>query len=409
VNEPLTAAGASPAMERPAARTQLLPHWPFYAADERTAVEAVLASGKVNYWTGSECREFEGEYAKHLGVNYAVALANGTVALELALRMWNIGAGDDVIVTPRSFIASASCAALLGARPVFADVDRDSGNISADGIARVLTARTRAIIAVHLGGWPCEMDPITSLAEERGILILEDCAQAHGARYRERPVGSLAHAAAFSFCQDKIISTGGEGGLLATRDEALWKAAWSFKDHGKSWDAVRQRQHGPAFAWVHERFGTNWRLTEPQAAIGRIQLRKLASWVCKRRSNAAVLAQRLSTFSALRIPQVPADLYHAYYKFYAYLRPDALRSGWSGDRVRAAIVAAGAPCFFGSCSEIYRERAFLGSGSLPTRPLAVAAELGETSLMFPVHPTLEEHHMHEICDAVETVMRSCTR
>jgi dTDP-4-amino-4,6-dideoxygalactose transaminase len=383
---------------------QAMPSWPHYGPAERAAVDAALASGRVNYWTGEESRCFESEYADYLGVSHAIALANGTVALELVLRMWNIGVGDEVIVTPRSFIASVSCAVLVGAKPVFADVDRDSGNITAETIAKVITPNTRAIIPVHLAGWPCDMDAIMSLAEQHGLKVLEDCAQANGARLNGRPVGSLGHAAAFSFCQDKIISTGGEGGLIATRDDALWKSAWSFKDHGKSWDAMYEREHGPGFRWVHDRFGTNWRITELQAAIGRIQLGQLDQWIEKRRRNAAIMAQRLGALPALRVSDVPAHMYHAYYKFYVYVRPQALKSGWSRDRLLSAIVETGAPCFAGSCSEIYRERAFHNACWAPTVRLPVAAELGDTSLMFLVHPTLEEEHIQRVCDAVERVV-----
>ena len=384
------------------------PTWPHYAPEERAAVDAVLASGRVNYWTGEQVRQFEAEYAAYLGVAHALALANGTVALELALRIWGIGAGDDVIVTPRSFIASTSCAVLLGARPVFADVDRDSGNINAETIARVLTPRTRAIILVHLGGWPCDVEPIVELAEQRGIKVLEDCAQAHGARMRQRPVGALAHAAAFSFCQDKIVTTAGEGGLLVTSDRGLWEAAWSFKDHGKSWEAINACNPGPAFRWIHDRFGTNWRLTEPQAAIGRLQLRKLDSWVSTRRRNAAIYTERLGRLAALRVPTVPAHAHHAGYRFYAYVRPEALSSEWSRDRILAAVTALGVPCFAGSCPEIYREAAFSGTNWAPQQRLPVAAELGETSLAFLVHPTLEEEHIHRVCDALELVLAEAT-
>jgi dTDP-4-amino-4,6-dideoxygalactose transaminase len=388
-----------------ASLNEALPTWPHFGPAERAAVDAALVSGKVNYWTGDESRHFESEYADYLGVSHAIALANGSVALELVLRMWNIGAGDEVIATPRSFIASASCAVLVGAKPVFADVDRNSGNITAETIARVITPNTRAIIPVHLAGWPCDMEAIMSLAEEHGLRVLEDCAQAHGARVNGKAVGALAHAGAFSFCQDKIISTGGEGGLVATCDDALWQSAWSFKDHGKSWNAIHEREHGPGFRWVHDSFGTNWRLTELQAAIGRIQLAQLDQSVQKRRRNADILAQRLGALAALRIPEVPAHLYHAYYKFYAYVRPQALKQSWSRDRLLAAIAETGVPCFAGSCSEIYRERAFHHAAWAATLRLPVAAELGDTSLMFLVHPTLEAEHMHRMCDVVEGVVR----
>lgn len=385
-----------------------LPSWPSYEPDEREAVDAVLASGHVNYWTGTQCRLFESEYASYLGVPRAIALANGTVSLELALRMWGVGAGDEVIVTPRSFVASASCAALLGAKPVFADVDRDSGNITAKTIEPLITKRTRAIIPVHLAGWPCEMDEILSLADAHGIKVLEDCAQAHGARYKGRQVGSLGDAGSFSFCQDKIITTGGEGGLLTLSDESHWDIAWSFKDHGKTWGAVYEREHAPGYRWVHERIGTNWRLTEMQGAIGRIQLTKLDGWVERRRRNAEVLHARLSSLPALRIPKAPAHAQHAYYKFHLYVRADALKSSWSRDRVLTAIQESGVPCFTGGCPEIYRERAFTTDLISAPRELPIAAELGRTSLMLLTHPTLEECHMHAMCDRIQKVVLAAT-
>lgn len=387
----------------------LLPRWPMYSPEERAAVDAVLASGKVNYWTGQETRSFETEYAAYLGSRHALALANGSLALELPLRLWGIGPGDEVVVTPRTFIASVSCVVLQGARPVFADVDRDSGNLTAESIAKVLTPRTRAIIPVHLAGWPCEMSPILELATARGLKVLEDCAQAHGATYRGRAVGAIGDAGAFSFCQDKIITTAGEGGLLATSDEDLWEQAWSFKDHGKTWDAVYGRDHGPGFRWVHDRFGTNWRLTEVQAAVGRIQLTRLDEWIATRRRHAATIGARLSRLSALRIPAPPLHLGHAYYKAYAYVRPEALREGWSRDRILATIQERGAPCFSGSCSEVYRERAFERTGWVPSERLPAARELGETSLMFQVHPTMADEDIHHVCDVTEAVVVEATR
>lgn len=362
--------------------------WPFFADDEVTAVTRVLHSGKVNYWTGDECRRFEQEFAETIGRKYAVALANGTLALELALYALDIGEGAEVVTSPRTFIASASCAVMRGARPVFADVDCNSQNITAESIERVLTPRTRAIIPVHLAGLPCDMDPILDLARRHGLKVIEDCAQAQGARYKGRPVGSFGDFAAFSFCQDKIMSTGGEGGMLLTDDTRLWNRAWSFKDHGKSYDAVYHRRHELGFRWLHDGFGTNWRMTEMQGAMGRIQLPKIADWVSKRRRNAARLQEYLHDIPALRIPKVPADMDHAFYRYYVFVDSRRLRSGWTRDRIMSEIVAAGTPCFTGTCGEVYLEQAFQPGGHSAAWRLPNARQLAETSLMFLVHPTM---------------------
>jgi dTDP-4-amino-4,6-dideoxygalactose transaminase len=384
------------------------PAWPHYDDDEVAAATAVLRSGRVNYWTGAEGRCFEQEYASTIGVRHAVTLANGSVALELALAMLGIGPGDEVITSPRTFIASASCAVMRGAKPVFADVDRDSQNISASTIERVLSPRTRAIVVVHLAGWPCEMESILELADSKNIAVIEDCAQANGARYQGRAVGTFGVFGAFSFCQDKIISTGGEGGLLVTQDESLWSRAWSFKDHGKDYHASHRRDHPPGFRWLHESFGTNWRMTEFQAAIGRLQLNKLEAWIERRRLNAQRLREGFSEISAIRVPLPDAHIRHAYYKFYAFLDTSRLKTNWTRDRIVAEVSARGVPCYSGSCSEVYLEKAFDGSDSRPAQRLPVARELGETSLMFLVHPTLMLEHMDRTCLVVRDVIDEAT-
>ncbi len=211
-----------------------LPPWPSFTSEEASAVSRVLLSNRVNYWTGTEGRDFETEFAAWAGSRRAIAVANGTLALDLALVGLGVAAGDEVIVTPRSFIASVSCVVNAGATPIFVDVDPDSGNLSVETIERGLSSRTKAIIPVHLSGWPCDMAPIMELARARGISVVEDCAQAHGARYHGRSVGSIGDVGAWSFCQDKIMTTGGEGGMVTTDDEALWSRMWSYKDHGKS-------------------------------------------------------------------------------------------------------------------------------------------------------------------------------
>jgi dTDP-4-amino-4,6-dideoxygalactose transaminase len=394
--------------------------WPSFTPEEANAVARVVLSNKVNYWTGTECREFEKEFAAWCGVQHAVALANGTLALDVALKAFGIGPGDEVVVTPRTFIASVSCVVNSGGVPVFADVEADSGNICARTIAAVLTPRTKAVICVHLAGWPCDMDPIMALAAQHGLKVIEDCAQAHGARYKGRAVGSIGHVGAWSFCQDKIMTTGGEGGMVTTHDEALWRAMWAYKDHGKSYEAVYEREHPPGFRWLHESFGTNWRMLEMQAAIGRIQLRRMADWAAARQRNAQAIWATCQQFAALRVPQVrcascPGVCHsqctaceHAHYKWYVYVQPSQLAPGWSRDRIIEAINAQGVPCYTGSCSEVYLEKAFDNTGWRPQERLPVARELGETSLMFLVHPTLTQAEIDKTCEAIRLVMKEAS-
>lgn len=385
------------------------PDWPSFTPEEVAAIAAVLNSNRVNYWTGQECRHFEREFASWCGVPHAVALANGTLALDLCWKVLGIGPGDEVIVTPRTFIASASSIINAGASPVFADVDPDSQNITPETAERVLTPRTRAILCVHLAGWPCDMDGFRELAKAHRLFIVEDCAQANGAMWHGRSVGSLGDMAAWSFCQDKIITTGGEGGMVTMTDRDRWSCAWSYKDHGKSWEAVYERQHPAGFRWLHENIGTNWRMLEMQAAIGRIQLARLPQWTSARTVNAEAILNMARRFQALRAPEVPQGIVHAYYKAYVFVRPEALKDGWTRDRIISEINALGVPCYQGSCSEVYLEKAFDHAPGRPARRLPVARELGDTSLMFLVHPTLRTEDISRTCDAIAAVMTRAQR
>ena len=394
--------------------------WPSFTDEEADAVRRVILSNRVNYWTGSECREFEKEFAAWCGAQYAIALANGTLALDLALKALGIGPGDEVVVTPRTFMASVSCVVNAGARPIFADVEAASGNISARTIAPVLSARTKAIVCVHLAGWPCDMDGIMALAEEHGLKVIEDCAQAHGARYRGRSVGTLGHIGAWSFCQDKIMSTGGEGGMVTTNDRALWAAMWSYKDHGKSWESVYERRHPPGFRWLHDGFGSNFRMLEVQAVIGRIQLRRMAAWTAQRNANARAIAEVCARHPVLHVPTFACRLdcparcaqaeacVHAQYKFYAYVRAEQLADGWTRDRLVEEINRRGVPCYHGSCPEVYLEKAFDGGGR-PAQRLPVARMLGESSLMFLVHPTLTAGDIVETCRVLDQIAGEAAR
>ena len=378
--------------------------WPSFTQKEADAVSRVLLSNKVNYWTGQECREFEKEFAQFAETQYAVALANGTVALDVALKALGIGAGDDVIVTSRTFLASASSIVTAGANPIFADVELDSQNISAETIEAVLTPNTKAIICVHLAGWMCDMDPIMQLASDKGLYVIEDCAQAHGAKYKGKSAGSIGHIAAWSFCQDKIMTTGGEGGMVTTNDETLWKKMWSYKDHGKNFDSIYNKQHPPGFRWLHDSFGTNWRMMEMQAVIGRIQLKMMPEWTAKRMANMEKIYAAFADSPYFSVHRPSDEYVHAAYKCYVQVNTDQLPEGWSRDRIMAEMNALGVPCFSGSCSEVYLEHAFDGTAWRPAQRLQNAQKLGETSLMFLVHPTLTENNIQTTESAIQQII-----
>lgn len=382
--------------------------WPSFSKDEAETVKQVLLSNRVNYWTGTEGREFEKEYARFVGTSFAVAVANGTLALDLALTGLGIKPGDEVVVTPRTFLASVSSIVSVGAKPIFADVDLNSQNISADTIKSVITNQTKAIICVHLAGFPCEMDEIIMLAKKYNLYVIEDCAQAHGAKYKGRSVGSIGDVGAWSFCQDKIMTTGGEGGMVTTNSEDLWRKMWAFKDHGKSWEAIHNREHPPGFRWLHESFGTNWRLTEMQSVIGRMQLKSMPVWSARRNSNAQEIENVLAQFNSIRLIKVPEYIEHAYYKYYAFIRPELLMPDWSRDKVVNEINAQGVPCYQGSCSEVYLEKAFDNTGLRPEKRLPAAKELGENSLMFLVHPTLKDSEISRVCNVISEILTLAT-
>jgi len=374
--------------------------WPSYTVEEAVAVHEVVLSNKVNYWTGNECRDFEKEFAIWSNSEYAVALGNGTLALDVAFKALNIGVEDEVIVTSRTFIASISSIVNSGAIPIFADVDLASQNITPDSIRSVITDKTKAIVCVHLAGWPCDMSEIMAIANEHDLYVIEDCAQAHGAKYKGKSVGSIGHIGCWSFCQDKIMTTGGEGGMVTTNDESLWREMWAYKDHGKSYEAVYEREHSEeGFRWLHESFGTNGRMTEMQAAIGRIQLKRMPDWHSKRLSNANNIWNAAKQCKGLRVPVIPNHIEHAAYKCYVFVKGGVeLR-----DKIIMEINEKGVPCYSGSCSEVYLEKAFDNTGFRPKERLAVAKELGETSLMFLVHPTLTKEEIQKTCDVLTEV------
>ncbi len=388
--------------------SELLSKWPYFGNDEITASSRVLLSGNVNYWTGTETKSFENEFSRYTSSPFSLAVANGSLALSSCYLAAGLRPGDEVITTPRTFIATASSLVLLGVIPIFADVDRDSGCITAKSIEPLITSKTKAISVVHLAGWPADMDSICDLAYSKGLTVIEDCAQAHGAAIFSdnhwRSVGSFGHLSAWSFCQDKILSTGGEGGMVTTSDQSYWQVMWSLKEHGKSYEAVMAPSSDQGFRWLHHNFGSNFRMTEMQSAIGRVQLEKLNQWNHKRAANVKIVIDALSDCSLVRLP-VPSHKYrHAWYKFHVYINRDALCSEWSRDRILNEISSIGYPGLSGSCSEIYLEKCFMDSGLCPSQRLPVARELGESSIMFLVHPTITIDQMDRYASLVRNIL-----
>ncbi len=382
--------------------------WPSFTKEEADAVTKVLLSNKVNYWTGSICRKFEKDFSDWCNVKYSIALANGTLALDSAFKAINIGAGDEVIVTSRTFIASVSSIVNTGAIPIFADVDLDSQNIYPDSIRSSISNNTKAIVCVHLAGWPCEMDEIMQIANDHNLFVIEDCSQAHGAQYKEKSVGSIGHIGCWSFCQDKIISTGGEGGMVTTNSEILWEKMWSYKDHGKSYKSTSQTAPSDAFRYIHESFGTNWRMTEMQAVIGQIQLKRMHEWHDQRLENANRIWSAARKCKGLRVPIINNHIDHAAYKCYVFIEHSLLKIDWSKAKIIKEIKALGVPCYSGSCSEVYLEKSFDKTGLRPKNNLPNAKKLGEDSLMFLVHPTLTNNEIQKTCDVLTSVMKKAS-
>jgi len=382
--------------------------WPSYTLEDAKAVTDILLSNKVNYWTGQECRKFEKEFADWSQSKYSIALSNGTVALDLAFKALSIGEGDEVIVTSRTFVASVSSIVNSGATPIFVDVDINSQNIATELINEAITNRTKAIVCVHLAGWPCEMDDIMSLADQFDLYVVEDCSQAHGAKYKGKSVGSIGHIGCWSFCQDKIMTTGGEGGMVTTNNKSLWNKMWAYKDHGKSYEAVYEREHSGGFKWLHESFGSNYRMTEIQAVLGRIQLKIMPDWHNKRLQNINKIWSVARQCKGLRVPEIPKHIDHAAYKCYVFIQLDKLNKNWTRDIIIKKITSLGVPCFSGACPEVYLEKAFDNTGLRPKERLVNAKELGEVSLAFLVHPTLTNEDISKTCNVLKSVMDSAT-
>lgn len=383
-----------------------LTKWPYYSGDEKKIVNQTLSSGKVNYWTGNLCRKFETDFSNYIGTNYAISLNNGTVAIELALMAMNISNGDEVIVTPRSYVASVSSVVNVGAKPIFADIDPQSGNLTSETISKVISKKTKAVICVHITGIPCEMDKIMSLAKKMNLKVIEDCSQAHGAEYKGKKVGSFGDISTWSFCQDKIISTGGEGGMVTTNKYKFWNKIWKLKDHGKNHKKMMSNNSKKTgFKWVHDDFGSNYRMTEMQAGIGITQLKKLDKWQKIREANSLRIINKFKEYKdAVEFFNYPKEMKFAWYRCCILINENKLNRGWSRDRIIREFNNNKIPCFVGPCPEIYLEKSFQKNNFSPKKRLKNAFDLGKMTIAFLVHPTLRREDVNNICDAIQKIM-----
>jgi perosamine synthetase len=273
---------------------------PVLGKKELEAVKEVFESGMLVQ--GKKVKLFEEKFAEYIGVEHAIAVTNGTVALDVALKALNLGPGDEVITPAFSFIASSNCILFQNAKPVFADIDSRTFNINPSDVAEKITSKTKALIPVHMFGQPANMDALREIAEDNGILLVEDAAQAHGAEYKGQKAGSIGDMGCFSFYATKNMTVG-EGGMITTNDQKLARKARLLRNHGQT-----QKYH-------HDTLGHNYRMTEFCAAIGLVQLKKLGDFNAKRIENAKLLSNGICKLHGLTVPYVKKGVKHIFHQY----------------------------------------------------------------------------------------------
>ena len=383
--------------------------WPSYSKTEAGLVRDVIQSNKVNYWSSETCKIFENNFSKYHGVKYATAVMNGSVALEIALKALDLKKNDEVIVTSKSFVISASAVLNIGAKPVFSDIEYESGNIDPNFVKKLINKKTKVIIVVHLSGWPCDMDKIIRLSKKFNIKIIEDCSQAHGAKINNKFVGSFGDLSIWSFCNDKIMTTGGEGGMITTNNKNYYKKVNSYKDHGKNFSKIKNNKNKIGFQYVHDDFGSNYRMTAMQSAIGIYQLKQLKSWVSKRFNHYKYFLNSLKNINGLIIPKLPKNIIHASYRMYVYLDYSKIKKKISVREVIKMIRSYGVPCSTGACSEIYREIIFKKYFKKPIKRLKNAKLSDETSIAFFINPFSKVAEVDLMVNSIKKVLNKITK
>ena len=367
-------------------------NWPTVSGDEIKLVNNVLKSEKLNFWTGKNCRNFEKEFSNFFKIKYSISIANGSVGLDIAIKSLELKSNSEIIVTPRSYISSVTSVINQNHKPVFADIDLNSQNIESETIEKKITKKTKAIIVVHLGGMPSNMKKIVNLAKKYDLKIIEDCSQAHGARIDQKYVGTFGDVSVWSFCNDKILNTLGEGGVVATKNFKLYKKLWSLKDCGKNYLKLLNSRKENKFRWIHDFQGTNLRMTEVQAAVGRYQLKKLSTWIKMRNDNSNKIIKICQKYKSLRTQIVPTNFINAYYRCYVFLNIKYIKKGWERQNIIKYLNSIGIQCDVGSCPEIYKEKFLLKTKNIPLKPLKNASLIGKTSIAFKVFPNIYKNN-----------------
>ncbi len=380
--------------------------WPHYSNRIANLVKKTILSGKVNYWTGNLCEKFENKFSKFIDVKYCCSISNASVGLEIALNALDIKKNDEVIVPSRTYITSASAILRVNAKPIFADIEKNSLNIDINSIKKNINRNTKAIICVHLAGYPCDMENILKIAKKNNLKVIEDCSQAHGAMIKNRSVGSFGDISVWSFCNDKIISTGGEGGMIACNNKTIYKKIWSIKDCGRSYDKIRKKTTKVGYRWLYDSIGTNFRMTEMQAAIGILQLKELKSYLKKRNRNANILRNALKKINFIDFQNVDKKLYHAYYRFTILVNKTKIKKGNSRDTILKQLINNKIPATVGVCPELYKEKVFHKFRKKYTDKY-YAKEVGKNIICFSVDPSISEKNMQSISNKIKRIMKNC--
>ena len=362
-------------------------NWPNFSKDLISNVGRIIGSGKINYTEGPYGIKFEKEFSKFIGNKYSIAICNGTAALEVAIKSLRLPKNSEIIVPARSFFSSASCIVNTGYNPVFADVNLLTQNITINEIKRKITKKTKAIICVHLAGLPCDMPSIKKLANKKKIKIIEDCSQAHGASINNKQVGSFGDISTWSFCNDKIMSTLGEGGMISTNKKNLYEFCKRYINHGTNYKNNKKTEK---FIYNKDYFGTNLRITEIQSFAGLEQLKNLKKIQNKRENISKIYFDLISNYQDFFNYYYPSKkIKSAWYRLYFFLKSDVKNYQKIRFKIIKDLRKNNLKCFTGSCPEIYLEKAFKKLNNFKPVRLKNCKILGETSIALDINHTLE--------------------